>query len=169
MIMSKFWLKITVAGILALAITLVALIAYWPTETLDERHEGELAVQPKVDDEIADAREQPSREPGVERAKVTRQETMLQQEKPDPNAEKLYRIAGLSIESGDPPETRYETVLDCCYLILNEYPNSPEAEKATQLLQEVPEEYREQYYKEKGFLYSRKPTVIKSRPLRRRP
>lgn len=86
-----------------------------------------------------------------------------------PEAEKLYQMALSRSKSGDPQDDRkYALIIDCCRQILTQYPDSPQAKKARELLQEVPEQYRKQYEKEMILRYSSKPAVRKSRPLRRR-
>lgn len=47
-----------------------------------------------------------------------------------PSAEELYKTALLHKEPGDSPARNYRIVVDCCRQILEEYPDSPEAEKA---------------------------------------
>jgi len=85
-----------------------------------------------------------------------------------PEAEKLYQPALLH-KPGSSPEPGFRIMVDCCRKILQEYPNSPQAERAKQLLQEVPEQYRKQFEREMSLRYASKPAVRKSRPLRRRP
>ena len=87
-----------------------------------------------------------------------------------PEAEELYRTALIHKEQVNSRDDRdYMIVLDSCQRILRQYPDSPQAEKAKELLQEVPEQYRKQYDGEMSLRYSSKPTIRKSKPLRRRP
>lgn len=86
-----------------------------------------------------------------------------------PEAEELYRTALIHKEQVNSRDDRdYIMVVDSCQRILRQYPDSPQAEKAKELLQDVPEQYRRQYEKEMTSRYSSKPAVRKSRPLRRR-
>jgi len=77
-------------------------------------------------------------------------------------AEKLYQTAMLH-KPGSSPEQGYRIMVDCCRQILMQYPNSPQAEKAKELLQEHNITEREL-----SLLYPSKPKVRKSRSLRRR-
>jgi hypothetical protein len=87
----------------------------------------------------------------------------------NPEADRLYRMALANKEQVNSRDDRdYIIVVDCCQQILRNYPDSPQAEKAKELLQEVPEQFREQYSREISLRYSSKPMVRKSRPLRRR-
>ena len=89
----------------------------------------------------------------------------------NPEAEKLYQKALSQKESSErePPSISNRIILDCCRKILKEYPDSVQAEKAEELLQEVPEQYREHYDREMSFLHlsKREPKVKKTRTLRR--
>ncbi len=99
----------------------------------------------------------------------TQSETVTERES-NPEAEKLYQKALSQKESSErePPSISYRIILDCCRKILKEYPDSVQAEKAEELLQEVPEQYRERYDREMSFAYPSEPKVKKSRTLRRR-
>lgn len=86
-----------------------------------------------------------------------------------PEAEELYQTVLAHKEQPSPRDDRdYIIVVDCCQWILRQYPDSPQAEKARELLQEVPEQYRKQYAEEMRPRLPSKPAVRKSRPLRRR-
>ena len=82
-------------------------------------------------------------------------------------AEKLYQRA-LQQKDSSAPHTDYRMIIECCSRILKEYPDSPQAEKAKELLRDVPASYLKQYDKELGALYSQEPKVKKSKRLRRR-
>jgi len=60
-----------------------------------------------------------------------------QQERPKPSAEELYQTALLHKEPGDSPRQNYRILVHNCRRILKEYPDSPQAEKARELLQDV--------------------------------
>lgn len=100
-----------------------------------------------------------------------RQPGTVTERESNPEAEKLYQKALSQKESSErePPSISNRIILDCCRKILKEYPDSVQAEKAEELLQEVPEQYREHYDREMSFLHlsKRKPKVKKSRTLRR--
>ena len=92
---------------------------------------------------------------------------------PDQGAEKLYQMALLQKKSGSSTDASYKIMADCCRQILKQYPNSPQAEKAAQLLKKLPKEYQNQYslsQAEMGFRSPspRSPKVKKSRRLRQR-
>jgi len=57
----------------------------------------------------------------------------------------------------------FRIITDCCRKILTDYPDSPEAEKATELLQEVPKRHQRLAAQTPS-----EPAVRKSRRLRRR-
>ncbi|NIP50742.1 MAG: hypothetical protein GWO10_03720 [candidate division Zixibacteria bacterium] len=80
-------------------------------------------------------------------------------------AEGLYQMALSRPERDNPSEMDFRIMADCCRKILADYPDSPEAEKATELLQEVPERYQRLSVAQ----VPSKPAVRKSKPLRRRP
>ncbi|NIR66191.1 MAG: hypothetical protein GWO10_21055 [candidate division Zixibacteria bacterium] len=80
-------------------------------------------------------------------------------------AEGLYQMALSRRERDNPSEMDFRIMADCCRTILTDYPESPEAEKATELLQEVPERYQRLSVAQ----IPSEPAVRKSRPLRRRP
>lgn len=92
----------------------------------------------------------------------------VEQQQPDARAERLYEMALLQKETAESSPENYEMVLVSCWHIIRRYPDTPQAEKAKQLLQEVPEQYRKQYSEKLSFLYPSEPKVKKSRPLRRR-
>ena len=104
----------------------------------------------------------------VKSSKVKRSET-VQAEEQDPQVEGLYQMALLQKENTEiSPKLRYRIIMDCCRYIQKKFPDSPQAEKAKGLIQEVPEQYQKQYEQEMSFLYPDKPRVKKSRSLRRR-
>jgi hypothetical protein len=87
----------------------------------------------------------------------------IKQEKPTQRVEKLYQKALLQkekIANSANPNVNYEEMASYCQKILERYPDSPQAEKARELLQEVPEQYRRQYFSV--------PKVEKSKRLRHR-
>jgi hypothetical protein len=167
--MKAFWLKI--AGLVVL--TLIAIIVskvLWPAETasvaeskdvrqIQKEGEGDLMAQTKT--------RQPEVKQTLEQAKPTQPETIAEGG-PNPSAEELYQQALSQKESGDPPSLIYRVIIDTCQQILREYPDSVQAEKAEELLQEVPEQYRKRYNREMSFAYPSEPKVKKSRTLRRR-
>jgi len=137
--MRTYWWKITVAAVLILAVVITAKV-FWPRSP-----ESSITESP---------------------ARANQQQT--QQNRPRPSAEELYQTALLHKEPGDSVHRDFRLVVAYCRQILEEYPESPQAEKARELLQEVPERYQKQYDREMRFAYPRKPKVKKSRTLRRR-
>lgn len=79
-------------------------------------------------------------------------------------AESLYQTALSHKERDNPSDMDFRITADCCRKILTDYPGSPQAEKATELLQEVPEKYQSQTVVQT----TSEPKVRKSRRLRRR-
>jgi hypothetical protein len=77
--------------------------------------------------------------------------------------ENLYQMALSHRERDNPSDMDFRITADCCRKILTDYPDSPQAEKATELLQEVPERYQRLAAQTPS-----QPAVRKSRPLRRR-
>jgi hypothetical protein len=78
--------------------------------------------------------------------------------------ESLYQTAVFHKERDNPSDMDFRITADCCRKILTDYPNTPQAEKATELLKEVPEKYQSQ----SAAQVSSQPAVRKSRRLRRR-
>jgi len=83
-------------------------------------------------------------------------------------AEKLYQMALRKKNAGGSSERKYHIVAGYCRQILELYPDSPQADKATELLQEVPERYQRLSLEEIRSQMPSKPAVRKSRSLRRR-
>lgn len=158
--MNKLWLKITGFVVLALA-AIIVVNAFWPTGTAPTSESNDMKQVKKEDK--SDLKPQQVVQQPEEKEAVEQAESI-------PNAEKLYQIALFYKEPGDSPDPNmsYEIVLDCCGLILNQYPNTPQAEKARELLQKVPEDYRKRYDEGMRSRYLSKPKVKKSRSLRRR-
>jgi len=168
--MDKLWLKITGIAVLAL-VAIVVVTAFWPAENVpmaESRDMKQIQKEDKSDLKRQQVVQQPQEKQVVEPAEPKRPKTIEQAES-NSKAEKLYQIALFYKEPGDSLDMSYKIVLDCCGLILEQYPDSPQAEKARELLQEVPEQYRKQYAEEMRPRLPSKPAVRKSRPLRRRP
>jgi hypothetical protein len=155
-------LVLKIAGIIILV--LVAIIVaniFWPTgsapiaqapdsEQIQQENKGILETRQLEAKQVVE----PTK---PKRPKTIRQETLNHQ-----RAENLYQVALLQKEKSiNSPNMNYEMVIGCCRQILERYPDSPQADKAKELLQEVPEQYRRQY--------STQPKVKKSRSLRRMP
>jgi hypothetical protein len=138
MITRTFKLKI----VAVVGLTLVACILvkiFWPAETVQ-------VVQPEE-----------------------KKTQIVKQEKSSPEAEKLYKMATLQKERPIPSQgTDYRMMIACCQRILQEYPQSPQAESAKELMQEIPQEYKMAYNEEMSQFSPSEPKVKKSRPLRRR-
>lgn len=169
MITNKLWLKITGFAVLTL-VTIIVVCAFWPAETapmVESRDIKQMQKEDKSDLMAQQVVQQPKEKQAIEPAESKQPETIEQAES-NSNAEKLYQIALFYKEPGDSPDMSYKIVLDCCGLILDQYPNTPQAEKARELLQEVPEDYRKRYDEEMRFRLPSKPAVRKSRSLRRR-
>jgi len=77
--------------------------------------------------------------------------------------ENLYQMALSHRERDNPSDMDFRITADCCRKILKDYPNTPQAEKANELLQGVPERYQRLAAQTPS-----QPAVRKSRPLRRR-
>jgi hypothetical protein len=139
-IMNKIRLIITGSVVLALAVIIVV-YAFWPAEAASR-------------DELKD----------VERIQEKDRADLEAQPKPHhQEAEKIYQIALFRKESNDSPDMSYTIVLDCCRLILEQYPNTAQAEKAEELLRQY-----DMTDRQISRLYSSGPAVKKSRSLRRR-
>jgi hypothetical protein len=146
--MSAYRLKVTVSVFFVL-VAVVVVVVFWPAS--DEPMQ-----------------QQPQENQAVSAAKSTLPQT-IEQDEPNAHAERLYQVA--LQHTGDPnisPEPDYRAVIACCRKILAEHPDSPQAEQAQALLQEVPEQYLKEYEREMQLAYPRKPKIRKSRPLRRR-
>jgi hypothetical protein len=78
--------------------------------------------------------------------------------------ESLYQTALFHKERDNPSDMDFRITADCCRKILTDYPDTPHAEKATELLKEVPEKYQSQ----SAAQASSQPKVRKSRRLRHR-
>lgn len=167
--MNKLWLKIT--GIIVLAlVAIVVVTAFWPAETTPmakSRDMKQIQKEDKGDLKAQQIVQQPEEKVATEPTGPKQPETSEQAES-IPNAEKLYQIALFYKEPSNSPDMGYKIMLDCCGLILDQYPNTPQAEKARELLQEVPEDYRKRYDEEMRSRYPSKPKIKKSRSLRRR-
>lgn len=62
---------------------------------------------------------------------------------PPTKAERLYQMALREKNAGGSSERKYQIVAGCCRQILELYPDSPQVDKARELLQEeVPERYK---------------------------
>jgi hypothetical protein len=136
---------------------------------LDEKQAAEpaWAEQPKM---IAEKKSDPRAERLYQLA-LSRRQTSISSDTDyttTPAAERLSRTALSQTHASSPSETDYKTISDCCQMILTEYPDSVQAEKARRLLQEVPQQYRQQYDKQMSLIYPRKPKVKRSKVLRRR-
>ena len=66
---------------------------------------------------------------------------------PKATAAQLYQKALLHKDPGDSPQENYKLATDYCPQTLQEYPNSPEAEKARQLWHQLRNQRKEQYTK----------------------
>ncbi|MHC4155681.1 MAG: hypothetical protein ACYST6_12265 [Planctomycetota bacterium] len=94
---------------------------------------------------------------------------LAEDEKESQEAERLYQMAALQKERAGPSaEGDYMMVVASCRQILERYPDSPQAEKARELLREVPEQLKKAYDREMSIVFPSKPKVKKSRALRRR-
>ena len=81
-------------------------------------------------------------------------------------AEVLYQKALQHKKLGDSPRDNYLVITDSCRKIIEKYPQIIQAEKAKQLLQEVPRQYLGEYYIRDNPTYLSGPKVKKSRPSR---
>ena len=71
--------------------------------------------------------------------------TEQEAEKLYPQAENWYQMAQFHKKSGRLPMLSYKKVVDYCRLIFEHHPESPQAEKARQLLREMPEKYQKRF------------------------
>jgi len=108
--MKTYWWKITVAAALVLAAVITARV-FRPRPS-----ESSIATSP---------------------ARAKEQQT--QQDRPKPSAEELYQTALHHKEPGDLEDKIFRLVASRCRQILQEYPDSPQAEKAKKMLQEMRE------------------------------
>jgi hypothetical protein len=140
--MKTYWWKIGAAAAFVLAAVITARV-FWPPKAT--------RITPSTD--IG---------PQSSEQKTARQEPLTE-------SEELYQMALLHKESPSPSRTMdYRMMAACCRQILQEYPDSPEAEKASELLHEVPERYQGPYEPETSSASAGTPKVRKSRTLRRR-
>ncbi|MHC4155769.1 MAG: hypothetical protein ACYST6_12715 [Planctomycetota bacterium] len=93
-------------------------------------------------------------------------------QEPNAVAGTLYQIALTALSEknkpGASPDRNYRIIAASCREIQRRYPDSQEAEKAKELLQEVPQQYVSEYDRRVMLAYPRQPKVKKSRALRRR-
>ncbi len=90
-------------------------------------------------------------------------------EKINPRAEELYQTALNQKDASYSAARKYRIMTQSCRYIIERFPNSPQAEKARELLQEVPPRYQKRYARSTTFLpVQSEPKVRKSKPLRRR-
>ena len=108
--MKIYWWKITVVAIFVLAAVITARV-FWSRPS-----ESSITESP---------------------ARANQQQT--RQARPRPSAAELYQTALLHKEPGDSAHRDFRLVVACCRQILQEHPDSPQAEKASELLQEVPD------------------------------
>jgi len=87
----------------------------------------------------------PNRRTPRESAPFTGTKTEQEAEKLYPQAENWYQMAQFHKKSGRLPMLSYKKVVDYCRLIFEHHPESPQAEKARQLLREMPEKYQKRY------------------------
>ena len=161
--MSKYLIKIIGAAVLVTTAVITAKV-FWPAgstpttepsnlKLVEEKHKSSLNVQLSA--------QQQEEKKTVDEAQPERIETIQGE---NPKAEKLYQMALSHRERDNPSDVDFRIMADCCRKILTDYPESPEAEKATELLQEVPERYLRLSVAQ----VASKPAVRKSRSLRRR-
>jgi hypothetical protein len=159
--------KIAGSVVLVLAVVIVVKI-FWSTETepvTESKRTGQnKQVQEKNTDdlEIQPGLQQPDAKLAFKQPESNLSET-IEEEGANPEAEKLYQMALSCKVPRDSQDASHRIMVECCRQILKEYPNSPQAPKARDLLQQynVPEEAT-------GFPYASQPKVKKSRTLRRR-
>ena len=132
--MKTYWWKIGLAAVLVLAAVITARV-FWSRPS-----ESSITESP---------------------ARANQQQT--QQNRPRPSAKELYQTALLHKEPADSAHRDLWLVVAYCRRIQREYPDSPQAEKAKKLLEEMPERHQEMSFPRTG-----KPKVKRSRPLRRR-
>jgi cytoskeletal protein RodZ len=137
MIMKTYWWKI--GGVFLLLAAVIIAAVFWPRQEQDN----------KTDSAVGPMSEQTQRD----RRRLT--------------AEELYQRALFYKESDDSPARNYRIVVDCCRQILNDYPSSPQAEKARELLQESRQRYEGWLESQMSNTGRSEPKVKKSRPLRR--
>jgi len=158
MIISKFWLKIIGLAILAVAVIVLANV-FWTAETKPTAK----SIDMKQIREKRGVEDWPEEKQVIEPANPAQSES-IKEEKSDPKAEKLYQMAVFHKMSGNSPnDVSYQLMVDCCRAILGQYPDTLQAKKTRELVQEynITDE-------EVGLEYLNEPKVKKSRTLRRR-
>lgn len=183
--MKVFWLKIIGIVVLILAAIIVANTFWSPKpapiiesknkEQLQQESNGDYETQPKVQQQQEKQLVEPAKLLQPKEKQVVKLTNNLERpqttEKREsvPTAEELYQIALSQKQIAEPSYRDYEVILECCHHIFRQYPTSPQAQKAKELLHEVPQQYQERYNDEMRLLNPPEPKVKKSRTLRRRP
>jgi len=164
--MKKFKLKIAGCVVLVLAV-IIAGKALQPTAIVPSAKPQ--SAEQKLPKELpTNLQSEPTVQQAVELPKPIQKKTS-EQAKPVPSAEKLYQRALASVkEKANPTAGNYILAVDASRKILDHYPDSPEAGKAEELLQDVPEQYIKLYDREMSFLHPKEPKVKKSKRLRRK-
>lgn len=155
--MNTFWLKI--AGFVIVVIGLVILVNKFSSS------ESEPKPKPKTfydviaeDDKRLRADIEPSQtlktEPTAPTTQPPKAEPAVKAVKPQPEemtledkvqAERLFEMALMQRKMGRLPGIGYKQMVDCCREIIEKYPQSPYAPKASRMLRDIPERYRKQY------------------------
>ncbi len=165
--MKALWLKI-VGSLVLVSVVVIVVKVFRPTETepvtklksneriqqVQEKSIGNFDIQPRL--------QLPNAKPAFDR-RIPRLPETIAKEEVSAKAEKLYQMALFCKTDAESQDTSFDIMVECCRQILKEYPNSPQATKARELLQQhnVTEEVT-------GFPYAGQPKVKKSRTLRRR-
>ena len=133
--MNNLWLKIAGAALVILVV--IVLISVFSS--------------PKTPNDDADlAPEQPEQSKPVQTARQTEQ---LEQpkvakdivEEINPHAENLYQMAVVESKIAKKPMMTYRRMVDYCRQLFKQYPDSSQAEKARELLRQMPNKYKRTY------------------------
>jgi type IV secretory pathway VirB10-like protein len=152
--MNTFWLKI--AALVVLVLALIVVVNVFLSSEPEPRGQPQSAPEPnrvgrvelRIQAEAKEPREaRPSRRPKPETkpAEPEQPETLEEAEELNPHAENLYQMALVESKIAKKPFMTYKRMVDYCRQILQQYPNSPQAPKARQLLREMPERERKLY------------------------
>lgn len=85
--------------------------------------------------------------PKQEQIKKPEQRTIAQDktEEVNPHAENLYQLAVVESKIAKKPMMTYRRMVDYCRQLFKEYPDSSQAEKARELLRQMPDRHKRRY------------------------
>jgi hypothetical protein len=162
-------IRLKVIGLTALIlITFFGIRIFWPGQTMPKAGSKDTKQQ-VIQENKSDLQKQlKTQQP------ESRQQVVKRNKRPSPQKalarkerriEKLYQTALSHKATGKLTDMDYRIMAGCCSEILREYPNSLYAEKAKELLSEVPEKYIKEHAEEMSFMTHRTPKVKKSKYL----